>query len=95
VLDDLSLVNDLPGDYRRLCDDRDAQWGHPPVIANGTWRQTNASRYVRRFQSRRSLLAWKVFGERDFELARRGTAIKLCPSDRGSNLACVSIGGVR
>jgi hypothetical protein len=64
VLEDLSLQNDLPGDYRRLCDDRDAQWGYPPVITNGTWRQTNASRYVRRFQSRRSLLAWKVFGER-------------------------------
>jgi hypothetical protein len=28
------------------------------------WRQTNASRYVRMFQSRRSLLAWKVFGQR-------------------------------
>jgi len=64
VLDDLALYGGLPGDYKRLCDDGDAQWGHPPVIANGTWRQTNASRYVRRFQSRRSLLAWKVFGQR-------------------------------
>jgi hypothetical protein len=63
-LDDLSLSNGLPGDYRRLADDTAAQWGHPPVIANGTWRQTNAGRYVRRFQSRRSLLAWKVFGAR-------------------------------
>lgn len=64
VLDDLALVDGLPGDYRRLADDRDAEWGIPPVISTGTWRQTNASRYVRRFQSRRSLLAWKVFGER-------------------------------
>ncbi|MDX1998307.1 MAG: hypothetical protein SF066_11360 [Thermoanaerobaculia bacterium] len=63
-LDDHSLSNGLPGDYRRLADDTAAQWGHPPVIANGTWRQTNASRYVRMFQSRRSLLAWKVFGQR-------------------------------
>ncbi len=64
VLDDLALYGGLPGDYKRLCDDDPAQWGHPPVIGNGTWRQTNASRYVRRFQSRRSLLAWKVFGQR-------------------------------
>jgi|CXWL01.1.fsa_nt_gi hypothetical protein len=63
-LDDLSLVNGLPGDYRRLADDAGAEWGHPPVISNGTWRQTNASRYVRMFQSRRSLLVWKVFGQR-------------------------------
>lgn len=63
-LDDLSLANGLPGDYRRLADDAGAEWGHPPVIPNGTWRQTNASRYVRMFQSRRSLLVWKVFGQR-------------------------------
>lgn len=64
VLDDLATVGDLPGDYARLAADTDATWGYPPVIANGTWRQTNASRYVRAFQSRRSLLAWKVFGRR-------------------------------
>jgi hypothetical protein len=29
-----------------------------------SWLQTNASRYVRMFQSRRSLLAWKIFGRR-------------------------------
>ena len=63
-LDDLALHDGLPGDYKRLADDGAADWGYPPVIANGTWRQTNASRYVRAFQSRRSLLAWKVFGER-------------------------------
>jgi len=34
------------------------------VIANKVWRQTNASRYIRKFQSRRSLLIWKIFGER-------------------------------
>jgi hypothetical protein len=28
------------------------------------WRQSNASRYVRRFQSRRSLLVWRIFGAR-------------------------------
>jgi hypothetical protein len=55
---------DLPGDYRRLAADACADYGHPPLISNGSWRQTNASRYVRKFQSRRSLLAWKVFGQR-------------------------------
>ena len=64
VLDDQSLYGGLPGDYKRLADDEDADWGYPPVISNGTWRQTNASRYVRRFQSRRSLLVWKLFGQR-------------------------------
>ncbi|REJ74085.1 MAG: hypothetical protein DWQ36_09405 [Acidobacteria bacterium] len=64
VLDDLAEIDGLPGDYYRLAADTGADFGHPPVIANGTWRQTNRSRYVRAFQSRRSLLIWKIFGER-------------------------------
>jgi len=64
VLDDLDLIGGVPGDYARLADDSGAQWGHPPVISNGTWRQSNASRYIRKFQSRRSLLVWKLFGRR-------------------------------
>ena len=68
VLDDLASYDGVPGDYARLADDVDARWGYPPIASwdgnRGTWRQTNASRYVRRFQSRRSLLVWKVFGRR-------------------------------
>src|SRR6185503_8788054 len=65
VLDDTTEYGGgLPGDYLRLTEDTDATWGYPPGIPNGTWRQTNASRYVRRFQSRRSLLVWKIFGQR-------------------------------
>ncbi len=71
VLDDHSLYGmsqyptfDVPGDYARLAFDSAAQWGHPPVIQTVQWRQTNASRYVRQFQSRRSLLMWKLFGAR-------------------------------
>mgnify|MGYP000664833258 CR=1 FL=1 len=67
VLDDYEVVNGLPGDYKRLCDDPNAEWGIPPLVqvsGQPRWRQTNASRYIRKFQSRRSLLAWKVFGER-------------------------------
>jgi len=66
VLDDDAIDPDdgLPGTYRRLADDQDAKYGIKPVISNGTWRQSNASRYIRMFQSRRSLLVWKVFGRR-------------------------------
>ena len=52
------------GTYFRLAADREArQFGHKPVSGYG-WRYSNASRYVRMFQSRRSLLVWKIFGER-------------------------------
>jgi Hydrazine synthase alpha subunit middle domain len=63
-LADLAQYNGLPGDYARLAADSAAQWGYAPVIGNHSWRQTNTSRYVRAFQSRRSLLIWKVFGQR-------------------------------
>jgi hypothetical protein len=53
-----------PGSYYRLAADSRAKFGHKPVIHNGTWRQTNASRYIRKFQSRRSLLVWKIHGRR-------------------------------
>lgn len=65
VLDDTSIISDnKPGDYLRLASDSAADYGYEPVISNKTWRQTNASRYIRKFQSRRSLLIWKLFGER-------------------------------
>lgn len=60
----------IPGDYKRLCNDPNASWGHKPIAgfasdqSKPVWNFPNASRYVRKFQSRRSLLAWKVFGER-------------------------------
>ena len=64
VLDDDSTINGYDATYHRLARDSSADYGIPPVITNGSWRQTNASRYVRKFQSRRSLLVWKVFGRR-------------------------------
>jgi hypothetical protein len=64
VLNDYTNYSGLPGDYKRLADDNEARWGHKPVISSQTWRQSNASRYVRMFQSRRSLLIWKIFGRR-------------------------------
>lgn len=64
VLDDYALYNDLPGDYARLAADPAGQWGYPAVANGGAWIGMNASRYVRMFQSRRSLLMWKLHGER-------------------------------
>jgi hypothetical protein len=61
-LSNFSGADQLPGDYKRLCNDPQAQWGYQPLVDR--WGFPNASRYVRAFQSRRSLLAWKVFGER-------------------------------
>ena len=61
---DVSNVGKLPGTYVRLAHDQEAKYGYKPIIHNGQWRQTNASRYVRMFQLRRSLLIWKVHGRR-------------------------------
>ena len=43
--------------------DERAKFGHKPV-GYDSWGYPNASRYIRKFQSRRSLLIWKIFGER-------------------------------
>jgi hypothetical protein len=53
----------LPGTYYRLAIDERARFGHKPVGWD-SWGYPQASRYVRKLQSRRSLLAWKVFGRR-------------------------------
>jgi hypothetical protein len=63
-LDDRTLYDGLPGDFRRLADDEKGQWGRKSVLRSGAWGESNASRYVRKFQSRRSLLTWKLFGAR-------------------------------
>ena len=67
VLDDDKLVrlpdvDDVPGTYYRLAMDYAGRFGHKPLT--GAWRGVNASRYIRAFQSRRSLLVWKIFGAR-------------------------------
>ncbi len=53
----------FPGTYVRLALDEQAKFGHKPV-GYDTWGYPNASRYIRRLQSRRSLLVWKIFGKR-------------------------------
>jgi hypothetical protein len=53
----------FPGTYYRLAMDERAKFGHKPV-GYDSWGYPNASRYIRKFQSRRSLLVWKIYGER-------------------------------
>jgi len=53
----------FPGTYYRLALDERAKFGHKPPGWD-SWGSQNASRYVRKFQSRRSLLVWKIYGER-------------------------------
>ena len=53
----------FPGTYVRLALDEKGKFGFRPV-GYDSWGYPNASRYIRKFQSRRSLLTWKVFGKR-------------------------------
>ncbi len=53
----------FPGTYVRLAMDERAKFGIKPV-GYDSWGYPNASRTIRRLQSRRSLLAWKIFGRR-------------------------------
>ena len=66
--DDATLVQvdrhgKFPGTYVRLALDEKARFGHKPIGYN-SWGYPNASRYIRKLQSRRSLLTWKLFGRR-------------------------------
>ena len=53
----------FPGTYYRLALDEKAEFGHKP-FGYDSYGYPNASRYIRKLQSRRSLLAWKLFGKR-------------------------------
>jgi hypothetical protein len=53
----------FPGTYYRLALDERAKFGHKPV-GYDSWGYPQASRYVRKLQSRRSVLVWKIFGKR-------------------------------
>ncbi|MBI5757873.1 MAG: hypothetical protein HZA46_05095 [Planctomycetales bacterium] len=57
----------LPGTFARLARDGKAQFGYKPIsdrYIGPVWRGHQASRYVRMFESRRSLLTWKIHGRR-------------------------------
>ncbi len=94
VLDDYDNYGNFPGDYARLAADSGAQWGHAPLVtvgSNPVWRQTNASRYVRRFQSRRSLLMWKILGRRTDGWTNQDHPSESIPGDPSSFPAGASI----
>lgn len=82
VLDDDTVVNGYENTYHRLANDSEARYGIAPVISNRTWRQTNASRYLRMFQSRRSLLVWKIFGRRLDGWSNTDFPTETVPGDR-------------
>jgi hypothetical protein len=74
VLDDEQMVNAqnpvtlgfnirVPGTYKRLAADAKGEYGIKPIHRHG-WTDLSASRYVRAMQARRSLLIWKVYGQR-------------------------------
>ncbi|HTU93557.1 MAG TPA: hypothetical protein VMF69_25985 [Gemmataceae bacterium] len=52
----------VPGTYFRLALDSKGQFGNKSPVRY--WTLPQASRYVRFFSARRSLLAWKIFGKR-------------------------------
>ncbi|CEF49034.1 unnamed protein product, partial [uncultured bacterium] len=52
----------VPGTYLRLALDHRGQFGRKSPVGN--WPHPQASRYVRQFQARRSLLIWKIYGQR-------------------------------
>jgi hypothetical protein len=52
-----------PATYVRLAADRSGQFGHKPLNRHG-WSSLAASRYIWQMQSRRSMLIWKLFGQR-------------------------------
>jgi hypothetical protein len=84
ALDDDSIVDGFDNTYNRLANDPEAKYGYKPVITAKAWRGTNASRYVRSFQSRRSLLIWKIFGERLDGWTNASHATESVPGDEST-----------
>jgi hypothetical protein len=58
----------VPGTFFRLAADRHGKFGYKSNLGfkndPNAWAPPQASRYIRYFQSRRSLLVWKIYGER-------------------------------
>ncbi len=58
-----STINGFPGAYYRLIRDSDAVYS-PAAPGGGGYEEPQLTHYVRAFQSRQSLLIWKIWGER-------------------------------
>ena len=74
----------VPGTYFRLALDHGAKFGHKSPVGN--WAHPQASRYVRAFQSRRSLLAWKIYGKRLDGFSNEEFAVETEPGNPDSML---------
>ena len=72
----------VPGTYFRLALDHTGKFGNPSPVGN--WAHPQASRYVRMFQSRRSLLAWKIHGQRLDGFSDEDFAVETVPGDPDS-----------
>jgi Hydrazine synthase alpha subunit middle domain len=53
----------VPGTYARLAADTKGEYGIKPLRKHG-WNDLSASRYIKLMQARRSLLIWKIYGQR-------------------------------
>jgi len=84
VLDDTQIVRRVENTYNRLARDHLAHYGPPSMHRTGTWRATNSSRYVRKFQSRRSLLIWKIYGRRLDGWTNEDHPTETIPGDRST-----------
>jgi hypothetical protein len=72
----------VPGPYFRLALDHAGRFGYKSPVGN--WPHPQASRYVRMFQARRSLLIWKVFGRRLDGFGNDDFATETVPGDPDS-----------
>jgi hypothetical protein len=72
----------VPGTFFRLALDHAGKFGHKSPVGN--WAHPQASRYVRLFQARRSLLIWKVHGQRLDGFSNDDFACETVPGDPDS-----------
>src|SRR5262249_55287335 len=72
----------VPGTFARLALDGAGRFGHKSPVGN--WAHPQASRYVRLFSSRRSLLAWKIHGKRLDGFGNEDFAHETTPGDAKS-----------
>ena len=72
----------VPGTFLRLALDHTGRFGHKSPV--GGWPHPQASRYVRAFQARRSLLIWKIHGKRLDGFSNDDFAVEAVPGDPNS-----------
>ena len=78
----------VPGTFLRLALDRHGKFGRTSNLGfkndPNAWAPPQGSRYIRYFQSRRSLLVWKIYGERLDGFRNEDFAYETVPGDPSS-----------